>query len=186
MIGRKRRAALVSSFDWRWRWRLRLRLEEEEAPGLSPSPKPQEGGGRGPSAEAEGRGGGGPEVLDLGGRPPPPGRPARWPPSTMAHGPRPRPTSDQQPGCWRCWDGVFDIWPSNAAFGAHHGPPRSGEWRRSGSGFLARRAFWRAGLGACRGRRGGPGLLPNRPGFTGVRNKSRAVVLRLRASVICA
>jgi hypothetical protein len=101
----------------------------------------------------------GPEILDLGAGA---RRQAaqRWP--TW-------PTSDP-PGCWR-WDGVNMA--NNAAIGAHQ-PPRgvAPKWLFGPGGVLAR--------GACRGRRGGPGFLPNRPGFTGVRNKSRAVVLRLR------
>jgi hypothetical protein len=88
----------------------------------------------------------GPEILDLGG-----GRAAaRWP--TW-------PTSDPPPpGCWR-WDGVnMANGHSNAAIGAHQ-PPRgvAPKWLFGPEGVLAR--------GACRGRRGGPGFLPNRPGF---------------------
>jgi hypothetical protein len=144
MIGRKRRAALVSSLDWRWRWRWRWRLEEEEAPGLSPSPKPQEGGGRGPSAEAEGRGGGGPEVLDLGGRPPPPApRGGHHPPWPTAHGHGPPVTNNR--GVGGAGMGFLTYGQVTPLSGHTTGP------RGVASGAEVEVAFWPGGRFGARG-----------------------------------
>jgi hypothetical protein len=69
------------------------------------------------------------------------------------------------------------MWPSNAAFGAHQPPAPPAERRRSG--FLARRAFRRAGLAGA-GAAAQVFFRPG-PGLEGVRNKNRAMVLRLKS-----
>jgi hypothetical protein len=86
----------------------------------------------------------GPEILNMG---------APRPPRGGRHGP---PVTYRGVG-----DGIWGKYgqASNAAIGAHQARPRgvAPEWLFGPEGVSAR--------GACRDRRGGPGFLPNRPGF---------------------